>query len=1008
MRAVAGAAALLLLIATGTASAFTRIEKVEPAVVESGDRAEVTVTVSGWEEGSRIAIVPGGPFETHFLPLSDPVSSVTLFGQHIFISLESGELLVAEFPDGGEPASGEPEIIARYRFAQNPVTEMEFIDGRLFMAEAGFGLRIIDFTEPSGPKQIAEYKTADEIVDLYLTGTRAAMLLDGKRIVVLDVADSSDIKIVYDAALPQKGTSLFVKGRHGFVASASGLMSVNLSKTGTAVILDSFVTSGSGEKLIVAEGRAYMAHGSGGLAVFDVTDARRIKWLGSANTRSLFTDIALHDKTAVVAKDFTTLLLMDVTNPALPLVRTAYKPGGVISDIAFDGSVVYAATNEGLRRIDVSQNSSDMLYGESANYGGSRRAEIRGNILYVADWFSGLHLYDVSDSRRLRHISNFHTPGSSKGVVVKGYYAFVGDDDHGLQIIDISEPENPRRVAELATPGLAYTMKIAGDRLYLADHRGGFHIIDINEPRAPKLLGSFDTDGRSWAIDVKGDIAFVADDSSGLLMFDVSDPTRPRQTGAFNPGGQAEDVVVQGDIAYVAFFDKGLYILDISDPRSPVEIGHTAIPGNARGLSIDGGYAYVAGWESGLQIVDIKDSASPNLVGRLDTTGSTWGVTVKEGKAYLLDWWGGLKVADVRRPGKPKLAGSYHESGDSSRLAVSGSFLYVASGIGGLQIFDIKNRLNPIWITGVDLKGIARDVWLSGSRAYVAAGGGVEVIDISDPFYAKRIGGLDLKSGAAYLVRGDGESVYVADNVEGLVVADVSDPAAVRRIKSYRQMVNDFWIDDGYLYIAGKGGLSVLDRSHPEKLAEAARFETNGRAKLVRTSGNLIALYEAGKGVWLLGFEDGVLNPLSLFDPFDDVTDIQIKGRKLFVFTSKHGLMEIDITEPDAPELKTLYPKKGDQTTIAVARKSVFFGGGKEITSVTLLPSAESYFIDSDNLKIQLPASMPTGSYHLMAVSPDGKTSLAPNAIKVRFPKPNKPAFTMDDLRKILEERQKK
>ena len=996
--------ALALAVLGGSAAAFTRIEMVEPSVIESGTQTELIATVSGWEEGSRIVLMPGGPFETHFLPLSEPVSAVALFGQHLFISLESGELLVAEFRERGEP-----EVIGRYRFSENPVTEMEFIDGLLFMAEQDFGLRVIDFTEPSGPRQAAEYRAAGQIVDLYINGKIAAMLLDGRRIVVLDVAQSDDMKTVYDVTLPQKGASIFVNGRHGLLSGTeSGLMSINLSRAGAAVILDSFVTGGSGEELIVAGGKAYVADGAGGLAVFDVSDERQIKWLGSSNTRSLFNDIALHGERAVVTKDYTTLQMMDLKNSALPLVRTAYKPGGVISDIAFDGSVVYVATNEGLRRIDFSGSSPGSLYGESANYGGSRRAVIRDNILYVADWFSGLHLYDISDSRRLRHISSFHTPGSSKGVVVKGYYAFVGDDDYGLQIIDISEPENPIWVAELATPGLAYTLKIVGDTLYLADHRGGFHIIDVSEPRAPKLLGSFDTDGKSWAIDVKGSTAYVADDSSGLLLFDVSDPANPRQIGAFNPGGQAEDVVVKGDIAYVAFFDKGFYILDVSDPANPVEIGHTDIPGNARSVSIESGYAYVAGWESGLQVVDIKVPDAPKIAGQLDTTGALWGVNVKDGKAYLLDWWGGLKVADVRRRGRPKLAGSYHESGTPAKLAVSGSYLYAANGIGGLQVFDIKNRLNPIWITGVDFQGIARDVWLDKNRAYVAAGGGFLVIDISDPFYAKRLGSLDLKGGAAYLVRGDGSTVYVADNVEGLVVADVSDPARVRRLKSYRFRVNDLWIDDRYLYIAGMGGLGVLDRSDPLKLTKAAVFNTDGKPKLVRSSGSLVALYEAGRGVWLLGLEDGGINKLSLFEPFDDVTDMQIKGRTLYLLTRNYGLMEVDITAPEAPRLKTVYPNRGNQNTIAVAGSSVFFGGGKEITSVALLPGINIGLALQDKVTLQISPEMPIGSYHLLAISPDGERSLRPNAIKVRYRKSKKPAFTMDDLRSIMEKRRKK
>ncbi len=92
---------------------------------------------------------------------------------------------------------------------------------------------------------------------------------------------------------------------------------------------------------------------------------------------------------------------------------------------------------------------------EGVNLGGSRKVFVKNNIAYVADWFSGLHLYDIADPHLPKLISSFHTPGSPKGILVSGNYAFVGDDDYGLQIIDVKDPQNPRLVSSRLMRGLA-------------------------------------------------------------------------------------------------------------------------------------------------------------------------------------------------------------------------------------------------------------------------------------------------------------------------------------------------------------------------------------------------------------------------------------------------------------------------------------------------------------------------------------------------------------------------
>ena len=114
--------------------------------------------------------------------------------------------------------------------------------------------------------------------------------------------------------------------------------------------------------------------------------------------------------------------------------------------------------------------------------GYARKLFISGNYLYLADWHSGLHIYDITYPYKPVHLTNIHTPGSPKGIFVDDNIAYVGDDDRGLQVIDVSDPLSSSVISQLQTQGLAYIVEVVDHLLYVADHRGGVSVIDVNDP----------------------------------------------------------------------------------------------------------------------------------------------------------------------------------------------------------------------------------------------------------------------------------------------------------------------------------------------------------------------------------------------------------------------------------------------------------------------------------------------------------------------------------------------
>ncbi|MCZ8242017.1 MAG: hypothetical protein O9323_09605, partial [Microcystis sp. LE19-131.1A] len=235
-----------------------------------------------------------------------------------------------------------------------------------------------------------------------------------------------------------------------------------------------------------------------------------------------------------------------------------------------------------------------------------------GNYAYVADYYLGLQIIDISNPAAPTLKGNYDTSGYANGVQVVGNYAYVADNYSGLQIIDISNPATPTLKGNYNTSGFANGVQIVGNYAYVADSGSGLQIIDISNPATPTLKGNYGTSGGALGVQVVGNYAYVADNYSGLQIIDISNPAAPTFKGNYDTSGPARDVQVVGNYAYVADGSFGLQIIDISNPAAPTLKGNYNTSGSAYDVQIVGNYAYVADYEGGLQILDVSDFTNPS------------------------------------------------------------------------------------------------------------------------------------------------------------------------------------------------------------------------------------------------------------------------------------------------------------------------------------------------------------------------------------------------------------
>lgn len=145
-----------------------------------------------------------------------------------------------------------------------------------------------------------------------------------------------------------------------------------------------------------------------------------------------------------------------------------------------------------------------------------------------------------------------------------------------------------------------------------------------------------------------------------------------------------------------------------------------------------------------------------------------------------------LNVLDVSDPTAPReVGGSAPLSGFVQNVAVSGTVGYVAAGGGGLRVVDVSNPARPAVIGSLQTRGYAEGVAVSGTTVCLADGPyGLRVIDVSNPSNPAEIGSA-FRRNYAFKVAMAGHYAYVAAAGASLPIVDLTNPAKPVQVATF-------------------------------------------------------------------------------------------------------------------------------------------------------------------------------------------------------------------------------
>jgi hypothetical protein len=399
------------------------------------------------------------------------------------------------------------------------------------------------------------------------------------------------------------------------------------------------------------------------------------------------------------------LVVVDVSNPAQPLVRAHYPVRGM-NDVYLTGRHAFVATAQDLRIVDVTDASSPTTTG--GFYGRGQSVFVAGQRAYLGMY--GLWVLDVSDPNSPTIVSYYDLDSNVRGIhVSNGIACVIGSK---LHIVDITDPSSPTLRSRYDIEGSG--VHVSNGFAYVAGSYRGLQILDISNPSSPTLVGTYETSGYARNVTVSGGLAYVASGGGGLAIVDVTEPASPTLRGRFLTLGSPTDVAVRNGVAYVSDEAAFLGMVDVSNPARPAILGHYGLPGWSRRVCVSDDLAYVAlgvpalldVGRMGLCILDIGNPSSPTLRGAYLTTRTVEGVAVANGRAYLAEgYWElgyrqALRILDVADPSSPTLLGSWLRQGGETRdLAVLSPTLVCFTDRYFLRTLDVQDPTSPVVVS---------------------------------------------------------------------------------------------------------------------------------------------------------------------------------------------------------------------------------------------------------------------------------------------------------------------
>jgi len=522
----------------------------------------------------------------------------------------------------------------------------------------------------------------------------------------------------------------------------------------------------------------------------------------------------------------------------------------------------------------------------------------------------------------------------------------LGSAAERLYLLDLTQRDAPAVRGSFGAAAPIRQLKVVGERVYLVLYDGTLQIVGIANPAAPQLLGSYASDTAVYDVAATATTLYLATESK-LQIVDARDPAAlvligsytPPPGGSENSAGTVYSVALSGNTALIivscyiriAGSAEWLYAIDLSNSSAPtlrsgVSVG-VRLNRSTEIVAVSAGRAILA---SPLQVVDLSDLDALQVSEVSDHTYDGAAVQYPFVYAVAPDT---LDVFDLADRAAPAPLWSLAAAPPSQPIALTfrDELAYVltstpteprpSSYIGVLNVIDISNRREPQLVKRLTLPTVPgasppSSMALEGDRLYLGGYQQLHVLDLRDSRNPVVLGTFREQPDDEFGMQGGpifgaGGRLYMASSSSGLHIFDVSDPASVRLLGQYRELVvSDVQAAGSLAYVATDSfGVVALDAANPAALSQLGSVPLAGKGRRLARSGELLlAASTTGLSVISLAEPRGsrLLGSALYGRTEEDVVAVTAAGAYAYVLTSS-GLYLFDFTDPEKPALSGRY-----------------------------------------------------------------------------------------------------
>jgi hypothetical protein len=266
--------------------------------------------------------------------------------------------------------------------------------------------------------------------------------------------------------------------------------------------------------------------------------------------------------------------------------------------------------------------------------------------------------------------------------------------------------------------------------------------------------------------------------SSALEIYSVDNPTAPVLERSYQYWPDPNCFEIRNDYGMIGC-SMGLWVFDLGNPIYPQDRCLITSMGNVNSIALTDSFAYVLS-DTALYILEISNRFQPTIIGSRPIAKRCFDIKVNNGSAFIACDSTGMIVVDISDPHTISVLDTASTEWPTSDIFVEGNYAYLLENFNFYPVEDSR----------------------------------LAIFDVSIPSQANRVGTAQFD--------GNANSIYIQQNIAFiggtnsiLSVVNVADPSNPILVDSLPDLdwINDIKISDNIGYVAGSGGLYVLDLS---------------------------------------------------------------------------------------------------------------------------------------------------------------------------------------------------